>query len=366
MKICYIANIRLPTEKAHGIQIMKMCEAFALLDHEVDLIVPKRNNNPITESAFDFYKIKPEARERIKIQYISSINLISLGKIGFWLQAWWFAEAASIKMRQDRPDVVYSRDPIILLNMYLIHKNLVWEAHRGETGTLVKILLRKAKLVAISLGLGHLYEKMTQKILIAPDGVDVEQFMISEDKEACRRKVGFPKEKKVALYCGHLYDWKGAQCLADAARGFTNYEVAVFVGGTDKDIEAFRNRNKDNPHILIVGRKPHSDIPVYLKAADALILPNSAKEKISKFYTSPMKLFEYMASGTPIIASDLPSLQEILNEKTAVFFTPDDSGALREAIKYIFENGFTTTALHDVQHYTWEKRAQKIVEFIKP
>src|SRR4051812_37559194 len=112
MKICYIANIRLPTEKAHGIQIMKMCEAFALLGHEVNLIVPKRQN-PITESAFDFYRIKPEARERIKIQYITSINLISLGKIGFWLQAWWFAEAASIKMRQYHPDVVYSRDPII-------------------------------------------------------------------------------------------------------------------------------------------------------------------------------------------------------------------------------------------------------------
>lgn len=365
MKICYIANVRIPTEKAYGIQIMKMCEAFALLGHEVDLILPKRQN-PITQSAFDFYNIRPEARERITIHYISSINLMSLGKIGFWLQSWWFAEAASIHMRRKYPDAVYSRDPIVLCNMFLIHKNLVWEAHRGELGFAVKTLLKKAKLVSISWGLAHLYENFTKKILVAPDGVDLGQFMIGEDKDSCRKKVGFPTVKKIALYCGHLYDWKGAQYLADAALKFTNYELAVFVGGTDRDIEDFRRKNKDNQRILIIGRKPHSEIPFYLKAADVVVLPNSAKETISSHYTSPLKLFEYLASGTPIVASDLPSLREILNEKTAVFFEPDSSDSLYDAVKYVFASGFNSEAEQEVEHYTWDKRAEKIIQFIQP
>jgi glycosyltransferase involved in cell wall biosynthesis len=365
MKICYVAHVRLPTEKAYGIQIMKMCEAFALQGHEIDLILPERDN-PITESVFDFYSIKQEAREKIKLHYIPSINLIKFGKIGFWLQTWWFAEASSVRMRKNYPDVVYSRDPIILLNMYFIHRNLVWEAHRGETGFAIKTLLRKAKLVSISWGLAHVYEKMTKKILIAPDGVDTAQFTIKDDKETCKRKLGFPKEKKIALYCGHLYDWKGTQTFADAACTFTNYELAVFVGGTDKDIENFKIKNADNPHVLVLGRKPHEEIPFYLKAADVLVLPNSAKEKISSHYTSPLKLFEYMASGTPIVSSDLPSLREILNEKTAVFFTPDNADDLTAAVKEVFEYGFPTESLKEVEYYTWEKRTQKIAAFIQP
>ncbi len=365
MKICYIANNRIPTEKAHGIQIMKMCEAFALLGHEVELIVPVRDN-PIKEDAFDFYEIKEEARKNIKLTYIQSPNLIRYGKLGFYLQTWIFSELAVWQMRKNYPDVVYSRDSNILLNMFFIHKNLVWEAHRGEKGLGLRVLLTKAKLVAITYGLAEIYARFARKLIIAPDGVDIAQFSISRTKEDCKRLLGLPKEKKIALYCGHLYDWKGAQYLADAALGFTNYQTAVFVGGTDKDIEDFRGKNKDNQHILILGRKAHKEIPLYLKAADVLVLPNSAKEKISSHYTSPLKLFEYLASGTPIVAADLPSLREILTEKNAIFFTPDTSENLREAVKDVFQNGFISSAAQDVQHYSWEKRAQKIITFIQP
>ena len=365
MKISYIANIRLPTEKAHGIQIMKMCEAFALRGHEVQLIVQKRNN-PILQNPFDYYSIDPIVQSKISITYITSPNLIFLGKIGFWIQAWLFSELASIYIRRNHLDVVYSRDYIVLLNMFFIHKNLVWEAHRGEEGFAIRWLLKKAKLVSITWGLAHIYEKLTNKILIAPDGVDLKTFTGVPSQEECRKKLGLPENKNIALYCGHLYDWKGAQYLADAALGFNNYELAVFVGGTEKDVKDFTQKNKNNDNILVVGRKSHSEISFYLKSANVLVLPNSGKEKISSQYTSPLKLFEYLASGTPIISSDLPSLREVLNEKTAIFFTPDDSKSLFVAVKKVFMNGFTTDALKEVQEYSWEKRADKIVNFIKP
>jgi glycosyltransferase involved in cell wall biosynthesis len=370
VKICYIANIRLPTEKAHGIQIMKMCEAFALLGHDINLLVPKRHN-PITEDPFNFYEIKTEARGHIHIKYIPTINLIRFGRVGFWLQTWFFAELASIEMRRDYPDVVYSRDPIILFNMFFIHKNLVWEAHRGEMGFMIRKLLRKAKLISISWGLAHVYEKFTNKILISPDGVDLEQFSIANTKEESRKMVGFSPEKKIALYCGHLYDWKGAQYLADAALKFSNYEQAVFVGGTDKDVELFKIKNKDNPHILILGHKPHKDIPLYLKAADVLILPNSAKEAISREYTSPLKLFEYLASETPIVYADLFSLDEIMRKILGYAFEPDNSDHLYIMIKHVFEHPdeakiMAKFARTKVGEYTWNARAQKIIDFIQP
>src|SRR3989338_7168842 len=87
-----------------------------------------------------------------------------------------------------------------------------------------------------------------------------------------------------------------------------NFAVG-FVGGTEKDrakvkVKSEKLKNKDN--VKIIEHRPHDEIPFWLRAADILVLPNTAIEDISKYYTSPMKLFEYMASGRPIVPSDLP------------------------------------------------------------
>lgn len=351
-----------------------MCEAFAREGHEIELIVQKRRN-PITEDPFEYYSIDPAVRSKISIKHIASPDLIKYGKVGFWLQTWIFAELASIEMRKNRPDVVYSRDPIILINMILIHKNLVWETHHGDRiwwG--IKLLLKKAKLIGITYGVVDHYAKYLRnmdKTLIAPDAFDPAEFDIDISREECRKKLGLPLAPKIALYWGHLYGWKGVQTFADASDFFNNYEIAVVVGGHEKDIENFKRENTGKQRLLIVGKRPRSDIALYMKAADVLVLPNTAKEKISSHFTSPLKLFEDMASGTPIVASDLPSLREILNESNAVFFTPDDPQSLAEAVRIVFTDrelarSISEKALEEVQHYTWGKRAQKIAAFIKP
>ncbi|MCG2808867.1 MAG: glycosyltransferase, partial [Candidatus Portnoybacteria bacterium] len=124
-------------------------------------------------------------------------------------------------------------------------------------------------------------------------------------------------------------------------------------------------------NILILGHRPYSEIPYYLKAADVLVLPNSGKEEISKSWTSPMKMFEYMASQRPIVASDLISLREILNENNAVLVEPDNSRALAEGImsalkKDDFSAKILIEAWQNVQKYTWTERVKNILLFIKP
>jgi len=179
------------------------------------------------------------------------------------------------------------------------------------------------------------------------------------------------------MYTGHLYDWKGAGVLLETAKQFpiSNFQFSkdilfVFVGGTDNDIKNYELRFKNYENIRFEGRKPHGEIPIWLKAADVLVLPNTAKEKISKYYTSPLKLFEYMAAQKPIVASDLPSLREILNENNSVFVKPDDPEALAQGIKKVLQNPeladkISKQAFLDIQDYTWQKRAQKILNFMK-
>ena len=83
-----------------------------------------------------------------------------------------------------------------------------------------------------------------------------------------------------------------------------------------------------------------------------------------------MKLFEYMASGNPIVASDLPSIREILNETNAVLVKPDDSKELVNGVIKVLRDDdlsgkISKQALENIKEYTWQKRADKIISFIK-
>ena len=100
-------------------------------------------------------------------------------------------------------------------------------------------------------------------------------------------------------------------------------------------------------NILILGRKPKNEVPYYLKSADILLLPNIPINKESIEYTSPIKMFEYMASQRLIIASRLPSIEEILNSKNAVFFKAGDAQDLAQAILNVSQNfGFYKNTLY--------------------
>jgi len=106
------------------------------------------------------------------------------------------------------------------------------------------------------------------------------------------------------------------------------------------------------------------------KAVDILVLPNSGKTEISRNRTSPMKMFEYMASQRPIIASDLPSIKEILNENNAILVKSDDSEDLASNINVILKNQdfsdkILMQAYQDVQKYSWINRVKTILFFIK-
>ena len=366
--LLYIANIRLPTEKAHGIQIMKTCEALVAQGVEVELLVPKRRNY-LKDDAFDFYNVSKNFSLK-KLWCFDFIFLPGFKKLTFWMETFTFYLSVKRYVAKNTFDAYYTRDLPIAL--WLSKKvDIFYEIHtlperpRGKH----KRAWKMAKgLLVISEGIREdliKYGVNKDKILIAPDAVDLGQFSIEESKEQSRERLSLPKEKKSVLYAGHLYSWKGADLLAQAAKELPEAEIYL-VGGTKEDVENFKKKyNFANLHIT--GWQPHNLIPYWLNSADVLVLPNSAKEKISSRYTSPMKLFEYMASGAPIVASDLSSVREVLNENNC-FFTPSDNPELlakkiKESLTDKSKSArIAEQALTDVANYSWENRAKKILE----
>ncbi len=373
-KIIYIADIRLPTEKAHGIQIMKMCEAFSLKGVNLKLIVPLRFN-PIKEDLFGYYNIK----KNFEVRKIFSFDLTFFWPIFrsfvFWWQSFWFAIFSFFYTLLGRYDFIYSRDFLPLFFLSFFKKNIIYELHNFPKNPFlyrrffknvkkIIVITDKLKDFLIEEGIGG------DKIIVSPDGVDLKEFDIKEDEEECRKKLNLPLDKKIIIYTGHLFEWKGAHILAEAVRYLDKDNLIVFVGGMRKDIKNFKERIHNSKNILVIGHQPHSEIPYWLKAADVLILPNSAKEKISQLYTSPLKMFEYMAARKSIVASNLPSIGEILNKNNAILISPDDPLALSKGVKEALKNKdlsdkIIQQAYLDVQNYSWQKRAEKIINFVK-
>jgi glycosyltransferase involved in cell wall biosynthesis len=367
----YIANIRLPTEKAHGIQIMEMCNAFADLGTKLELIVPNRktikDGKLITEDPFKYYGVNSS----FKITRLWCLDWVKWRRWGFIIQSLSFTLTVVWSILFKR-GIFYTRDELIAACLKILKKRVVWEAHMGQQNLFVKFLInRKVPFVVITQGLKNLYVKLgvSEKLIhVAPDGVSLEKFIINESRDEARKRFNFDLNSKLILYTGHLYSWKGADTLAQTAGQILSCANLIFIGGTDKHIQEFKDRYKDFKNIKILGKKPHQEMPIYLRSADILVLPNSSKEDISKLYTSPMKLFEYMASGVPIIASDLPSLKEVLDENNAYFFKPDDDGSLARVINKVFlEYGKAELkakkALKDVYQYSWKNRAKNILIF---
>jgi glycosyltransferase involved in cell wall biosynthesis len=367
-KLYYIANIRMPTEKAHGIQIMEMCHAFASLGLEVELIVPNRKTD-ITEDSFTYYDVE----KNFNIRKVWCLDMVRFGRIGFWIESITFAKRVA-GFSLFHKGVFYTREEIVAFYLGILGKNPVWEAHRGQANLFVHgIILLKQKIVVITEALKDLYVNLgakADKLFTAPDGADIDRFDLPISKSDAREQLNLPRDKRIVLYKGSLIPWKGAGTLAEAAKLVTTRNVQfVFIGGDPKDVEAMRKKYEDLPQVSILGNRPRKETPIYQKSSDLLIIPNSAKEDISKLYTSPMKLFGYMAGGVPILASDLPSLREILSEKFSYFFTPDDPQSLATTIDKIFKEypkaeQKAVEALEKVRQYSWKNRAQGIINFV--
>jgi len=368
-KIIYLANTRLPTEKAHGFQSMKTCESFSRAGARVTFVAPYRKNI-ITEDPFAFYSIP----KIFKIVTVPSLDSLVLGPIGFLIQRGTFISSAMIFSLFNRGDFYYSRDIVLSFLLSFISRNVVFEDHEPlRNHTLYAFFLKRIPYkVIVAAHLRQLYEEMgvpLGRVIHAPNGVDLEAFNATPRKhEIWNEKYGIEKGNKIALYAGHFYQWKGVYTVIDAIRFLRPGVSVVLVGGTlqgSKEIQQYADERDSS--ITLIPFMPRGELVQLVKSADVLLLPNTAKEERSQMYTTPLKLFEYMASRVPIVASRLPSFEPYIHEKSAEFCDPDDPESLAQAITKVLTDNkraedLQNNAYHDVAQFNWQLRGRKILE----
>lgn len=387
MRIYYVMPIRVPSEKAHTFQIVKMCEGLANCKNEVTLLIGKRRNFPELRKIdpFSYYNLK----RNFQIKKVNIPDLIWLNNylpkrlhyIMVFFYTFILGMIAFIYCKKKGVGLVLTRDSRVAYIMSFFFKT-VYEVHSYSKNKLERFMEKSAyKRLAVMIVLTkHLRDRYlsigfdSSKIKVIADGVDLEMFDIRVSKEEAKRRVGFREDEKIIGYIGNFLTLdmeKGLVELILSSRYIKvdNYKI-VMVGGVAEVIkryeELIEREGLERDKFIFWERKVHREMPLLLKSFDCCAMPFPWTEHFA-YYMSPLKMFEYMASRRPIITTDLPSIREILDEECSVIVSVGDVEALGEGISKIlidedFAMKLADEAYKRVLRYTWEERGRSLFE----
>jgi len=220
----------------------------------------------------------------------------------------------------------------------------------------------------------------SNKILVNPNGVDEDLYSPSTDGSWIRERYRF-NGKAIIGFIGTFGKWHGAEILTGAfgmlLRRYPGYQglVTLFMIGDGMTMPMVKeeiDRYRIKESCVLTGLIPQEKGPEYLAACDILVAPHKPNPDGTPFFGSPTKLFEYMAMGKGIVASNLNQIGEVLNhDHTAWLVKPGDVESLMEGLKILIDDRVRRERLGQaarnevVAKYTWKEHTRRIIEKLK-
>ena len=327
--------------------------------------------------------VRGDISEELKKTNPVSVNAPPHGRFVFYFL--WFPFFVLITRNYGKDTVFFSNDPNLLKVLIFWKKVLRFKYsicsdwHQLFLNSDDKyIAVNSDYLVSTSESLKNLIMKVSgvpsEKILVAYGGVDLNTFTNSKSKADLRKELGLPEEGFLVGYVGFyktLGMGKGVDTMIKALSMIADRDVKmVFIGGKDAEIEEYKEMALQlgvSDRAVFLKVVPNSSIPAYEGAMDALAIPYPNKPHF-RDYGFPMKVYEYMAIGRPIIYSNLPIIGEMLSD-CGLSFEADSGKDLAGKIMALIVDqslgkNLSDKALEKVKNYSWEKRAQKIIDFV--
>ncbi len=366
MTLLYAFPEPLPLDRARGVQVAHSVADLAKLGMSVELAyVPNGNLNPLT-----YYGLAVP----------SGLTLTPLSRS----LPWPFGRMHSNRMFLLRLATRIKASPHALLFVRHLKlaamllrrfpdRKLVYEAHEvfSDTGTVSRrdlnlemeaLVMDKAALVvansaATAARLSELHGG--RKVEVLANGVDWPEELAQKEWHCAGLHI---------VYAGSLFAWKGVDDLVAAAAYLPGCRITV-IGGSVEQVERLHVRVQAvGAQVDFSGQLPHAEVARALQTACIAVLPN--RDEPDSRFTSPIKLYEYMAAGCAIVSSDLPALRDVLSEDDAVWAVSEDPIALAAGIRALVADPERARALgvrlrEKARAYTWRARAEKLAGMIE-
>jgi glycosyltransferase involved in cell wall biosynthesis len=382
VKILSFADTRFPIERANGVQTMQTCHALARSGHTVTLLVRPDTTAPARD-ACAFYGLDPIPQ--LHIETIPSSGIAPLRRARMLWEGVRRAVSGSF-------DVVLTRDLGLAALLSRLpagrRPRMVYESHgiapivsaemprllgRPELAPSASKLRRLDRREALVWKAADAYVTITHALaedLAARYGSRDQVFVVPDGTVVTAPGPARPTDGPVvAAYAGHLYPWKGIDVFVQALAQTTDVR-GLIVGGHpgERDlarVQALVSSIGLSDRVTITGLLEPPAVAAALNAADILVLPNT-HSAISDRYTSPLKLFEYLTRARAIVASDLPSIREVLRHGDTAWLVPaGDAQALAGALEKLSADrslrdrlGAAARAL--APDYSWQRRAERL------
>jgi len=380
-KLYLLFHGRFPSEKAAALFAAESATAFAEQSYEVILVVPRRLGR-MRQSAFDFYGLP----KNFKVVFLPTLDLFKvpgLKRLAFNVSFLSFSIFLFFYLlfSAKKSDVIYSNETLPILLASFIFPKTVYEIHDFPKNNFFysSFFYRVKAYVATNRWkkekISKIFGIFPGRIIAEPNAVSLKDFSFSLSKSEARVSINLPQDVKLLCYVGMLRTMgmeKGIEILLKAVKSVASCQLLV-VGGSPEDVEFYKKVASEYgiiDRVIFTGFVPHKKVPLYLSASDILIAP-FPKTSHYKFYMSPMKIFEYMASNRPIIASDLESIREIVTDgNSALLVKPDDPKVLATAVLELMadeskSSRFASQAFEIVKNHSWKKRAGRIMNFLE-
>ena len=379
IRLHYISPSLLPSRSANSVHVLHQCHGFLQAGVNISLYAKRAtvSAGELSSAIHRCYGVNVKSWDLVTFYSIfSRADTLKIALISLWPV-----------LRAPRSDLVLSRNLYAAWILATLRRPILFETHQLEYGIRklmqrwimtrpwVRTIVISSRLVACLQE--HHSVKVFQPVVLhdaAPDGIRRLQPNDRRHQLASLLDIPLDDLKKWNIVCGYfgqMYAGRGIEIIESMAYARPLSLFLVF-GGSDADVTT--KRAIAPPNLLFMGHVRHKFGLALQAAVDVLLMPYQRSVSIgvsghdTARWMSPMKMFEYLGAGVPIISSDLPVLQEILRDhENALLVTPDNVDEWISALDLLINNTDIADSIGKTAHaeylgkYTWKRRAESLL-----
>ncbi len=379
MRIAYLSESIIPSRAANSVHVMKMCQAFAHNGHEVTLASrgDSKEGGVGIEDIFNFYGVNNAFElRRLQLPNVKGDRYI-------------YAILAVLHALRFGADLVYGRCIHSCYAATLLRLPVIYEAHKlpEKAGRMTQWAHRHLlqsdcliRLTVISNGLKQDYCEAhnvpESKVLIAHDAADDP---LSNGERSSAYADSFMQNGRLQVgYVGSLYRGRGVNIISRLVDSCPWADFHI-IGGENERVERWKRKTGNPSNVTFHGFVAPSKADEYRLQCDVLMAPYQPEVAVAgnqgdtAQWMSPLKLFEYMAAGKPILCSDLRVLREVLTHReNAWLCAPEEPLEWVEALAHLRDHPEMRKELGELarrdfeEEYNWDTRAKKVLQGVNP